>query len=307
MLKLQGNVNPYFRWETSYREPGITERYLLRDFGNRTFSVLVVPNTTLKPERGNIYEIGLKIERTRWRATINYFRNSLKDFIGNEFSPGLFIPPDPQNGLDPISPFFPFHGVLYVQRANTARARIQGLESSYEASVSLGTLGSVTPFGTIGWLRGSNLTPDQQTVTLIRAFYNRQDTLIPLKGSESDAPLSGISPFGGTFGARYSDRRGGWTGEYDLRYRARIKRADPTDLTAAVGTQYGSFASLKASLVQSLRLGYTFRREKYRLIFAGGVGNLTNRLYFEPFQTAPAPGRSFLAGVTIDGFDLWRH
>ena len=26
-----------------------------------------------------------------------------------------------------------------------------------------------------------------------------------------------------------------------------------------------------------------------------------------PSQTAPAPGRSFLAGVTIDGFDLWRH
>jgi outer membrane receptor protein involved in Fe transport len=269
--------------------------------------VLVVPNTTLKPERGSIYEIGLKIERSRWRATVNYFRNHLQDFIGNEFSPGLFIPPDPQNGLDPISPFFPFHGVLYVQRANTARARIQGLESSFEGSLSLGMLGSVTPFGTVGSLKGSNLTPDQQTVTLINAFYNRQDTLIPLKGSESDAPLSSISPFSGTFGARYSDRQGGWTGEYDLRYRARIKRADPTDLTAAVGTQYGTFASLQPSLVQSLRLGYTFRREKYRLILAGGVDNLTNRLYFEPFQTAPAPGRSFLAGVTVDGFDLWRH
>jgi len=34
-----------------YREPGVTERYILRNFGDPTFSVLLVPNTALKPER----------------------------------------------------------------------------------------------------------------------------------------------------------------------------------------------------------------------------------------------------------------
>lgn len=307
MLRLPGQVNPYFRWETSFREAGITERYLLRNFGNRTFSVLVVPNTGLKPERGSTYEVGLKVDRSRWRATLNYFRNDLDDFICNEFSPALFIPPDPQNGLDPISPGFPFHGVLYVQRANTARARIHGIETSFEASVPLGGGGSVTPFGTIGWLKGSNLTPDEQTITLIRDFYNRQDTPLPLKGSITDAPMPGITPFSGSFGARYSDRHGGWVGEYNVRYRARVTRVDPMDLTATVGTQYGSFASLKPVVTQSVRAGYTFRRERYRLFLAASVDNLANRLYFEPFQTAPAPGRSYLFGLTLDGFNLLRQ
>jgi outer membrane receptor protein involved in Fe transport len=313
MGKLPGGINPYFRWETSYREPGITERYILRNFGSRTFSLLLAPNTTLKPERGSVYEAGVKIQRSRWRATANYFRNHLTDFIGNEFSPALFVTPDPQNGLDPISPFFPFHGVLYVQRANTARARIQGVEASYEASFSLGSGrrggrgGSITPFGTLGWLKGSNLTPDEQTIALIRDFYNRPDTLIPLRGSAEDAPLSGITPFSGSFGARYSDRHGGWIGEYNIRYRARVKRADPTDLTAAVGTQYGSFASLRSTLTHSFRLGYTFRRERYRVFLGGGVDNISNKLYFDPFQTAPAPGRSYLIGLNLEGFDLLRH
>ena len=307
VLRLPGSVNSYFRWETSYREAGITERYILRNFGDRTFSLLLVPNTTLKPERGSVYEIGLKSQRTRWSATLNYFRSNLRDFIRNEFSPTLFVPPDLQNGLEPVSSSFPFHGVLYVQRANTARARIQGIESSYEVSLSLNKGGSITPFGSIGWLKGSNLAPDQQTLALIREFYNRTDTPLTLKGSAEEAPLSGISPFSGFFGARYSDRQGVWVGEYDIRYRARITRVDPVDLTTAIATQYGSFASLKPSLTQSLRVGYTFRREKYRLFVAAGVDNLTGRLYFDPFQPAPAPGRSYVFGLTLDGFDLLRR
>ena len=307
VFRLPGSVNTYFRWEASYREPGITERYLLRNFGDRTFSLLVVPNTTLKPERGNVYEIGLKVQRTRWRATLNYFRNYLRNFIGNEFSPALFVPPDPANGLDPISPDFPFHGVLYVQRANTARSRIQGIESNFEASLPLNNLGSITPFGSVGWLKGTNQTPDQQTLTLLRSFYNRKDTPLTLKGSAEDAPMSSISPFGGLFGVRFSDGHGGWMGEYDIRYRARVTRVDPADLTTALTTQYGSFASLRSSLVQSVRAGYTFRRENYRVMLATGVDNLTGRLYFEPFQLAPAPGRSYVFGLTLDGFGLLRR
>lgn len=306
LFKLRHGINPYFRWETSYREPGITERYILRNFGSRSFSLLLAPNTELKPERGTIYEAGLKIVRPQWRASINYFRNELKDFIGNEFSPALFIAPDPQNGLDPISPFFPMHGVLYVQRANTARARIQGVEAGYEASLPLGRLGSITPFGTLAWLKGSNLTPDDQTIALIGQFYNRTGTLIPLRGTVDDAPMAGIVPFTMQFGVRYSDRRGRWVGEYNMRYRARVKRADPTDLTASIGTQYGTFASLKASTADSLRFGYSFARERYRVLVSGGVDNIGNRLYFDPFQTAPAAGRTFLAGITIEGFDLWK-
>lgn len=304
VLRLPRGLNPYFRWATSYREPGVTERYLLRDFGDPTFSVVIIPNTALRPERGDNYEAGVKIQRGRWNASLGYFRNNLRDFIRSEFAPALFVPADPARGLEALSPSFPFHGVLYVQRANTARARIQGFEAAYEASVSLGAAGSVTPFGTLGWLKGSNLTPDENARNIIRSFYNRADTPVPLRGSERDAPLTGVAPFGGFFGAMYSDRRGGWVGEYEAEYRARTTRVDPADLATPISTQYGSFASLSPFVKHALRVGYNLRREQYRVLLNIGIDNLTDRLYFEPFQTAPAPGRSFVFGITLDVFDL---
>jgi outer membrane receptor protein involved in Fe transport len=304
VLRLPGRVNPYFRWGAGYREPGLTERYILRDFGDPTFSVLLIPNTALKPEKGSDYEFGVKIERERWSASVGYFRNNLKDFIRNEFSNTFFVPADPAHGLEPLSPAFPFHGVLYVQRGNTARARLQGVEAAYEISLRIGRAGSLIPYGTLAWLKGSDLTPDQNTRTLIENFYNRDDTPLRLRGSASDAPLSNISPFGSTFGARYSDRKGIWSGLYEIRYQARVQRVAPLDLTTAISTQYGSFASLSPFTKHSLRAVYNYRREQYRMSLTFGVDNLTDKLYFEPFQTAPAQGRSFVFGITMDFFDL---
>jgi len=42
------------------------------------------------------------------------------------------------------------------------------------------------------------------------------------------------------------------------------------------------------------------------MLFTAGIQNLTNGLYFEHFQTAPAPGRSFVFGTTIEAFNLLR-
>lgn len=306
VLRLAGGVNPYIRWGNSYREPGITERYLLRDFGDPTFSVLVIPNASLKPERGRGYEAGVKIQRARLLASVGYFRNDLEDFIGNAFADPVFVPADPARGLNPISPFFPFHGVLYVQRANTARARIQGVEAAYELGLPLGGRGVLTPFGTLGWLKGSNLTPDETTLALINQFYNRDDTPIPLRGSSTDAPLTGITPFRMLGGVRFDSFRRRWFGEYEVRYQSRVRRVDPLDLTTAISTQYGSLASLDSFARHTLRAGYALRREHYRASFTLGLENLTDRLYFEHFQTAPAPGRSFVFGLTLDLFDLLR-
>ena len=279
----------------------------MRNFGDPTFSVLLIPNTTLKPERGRNFEAGVKVQRERWSATFGYFRHNLHDFVRSEFAPALFVPADPARGLNGISPSFPFHGVLYVQRANTARARIQGYEAASEARIPLRSAGSITPFGAFGWLKGSNLAPDENTRTLIREFYNRDDTPARLRGSERDAPLPGISPFGASFGARYSDRNGVWIGEYQAQYRARVARVDPADLSTPISTQYGSFASLAPYTTQRFHAGYNLRRETYRLFLNAGVDNLTGRLYFEPFQTAPAPGRAFVFGVTLDSFELLRR
>lgn len=300
VLRLPQGINPYFRWGNSYREPGITERYLLRDFGDPTFSVLVIPNAALSPERGSEYDVGVKVQRAKWNASIGYFRNNLNDFIASAFAPPLFVPPDPAAGINPISPFFPFHGVLYVQRTNTARARIQGVEAAYEMSWQLGHAGVITPFGSFGWLKGTNLTPDQNTLMLLAQFYNRSDTPVPLRGSANDVPLSSITPLRTINGVRFDSSKGRWFGEYEIRYQARVERADPLDLSAAVSTEFGTFRSLNSFAVQTLRGGYTVRGEKHRVMFTVGIENLTNRLYFEHFQTAPAPGRSVVFGTTVE-------
>lgn len=307
VVRLPFGVNPYFRWGNSYREPGVTERYLLRDFGDPSFSVLVIPNASLRPERGRGIEAGVKVQRARLLASAGYFRNDLADFIGNAFADPVFVPADPARGLDAVSPFFPFHGVLYVQRTNTARARVEGVEAAYEFGLPLGRRGVLTPFGTLGWLKGSNLTPDQTTLALIAEFYNRRDTPVPLRGSSGDAPLTGITPFRAVAGARYDDARRRWFGEYEVRYQSRVTRVDPLDLVTVISTQYGSLAGLDPFARHSLRAGYTLRGESRRASFTLGVENLTDRLYFEHFQTAPAPGRTVVFGLTLDLSDLLRE
>jgi outer membrane receptor protein involved in Fe transport len=307
VIRMPGRINSYFRWANSYREPGITERYILRDFGDPTFSVLLVSNTALKPERGNNYEAGLKVHRNRWIGSFTYFRNNLKDFLRPAFSDTLFVPANPSRGLQPISPEFPFHGILYVQRTNTDRARIQGVEGSFEMNIPAGRRGIIAPFGTLGWLKGADLTPDANAAALIKEFYNRPDTAIRLSGSLSDVPLSGITPFRGVFGVRYGSASGKWFGQYQVRYQSRVVRVDPLDISSTIMTQYGTLAGLSSFAKQSVRGGYTYRRETNRISFVCGIDNLTNRLYFENFQNAPAPGRSLVFGLTMDFANLLRR
>lgn len=298
VVRLPGGVNPYLRWGNSYREPEITTRYIVRDFGSPAFSVLLVSNTGLRPERGRTLEAGVKVQRRAWQSSVAWFRNDLSDFIRAVTSPVYMVPADPAKGLLPLFPGGP-HGVQYAQRVNTARARIQGIEATYEFSLPLGDFGSLTPFGSLGYLKGSDLTPLPNALTVIERFYN-SGTLIPLKGSVNDVPLQNITPFRAIWGATYSDKKGAWLAEYQVRYQARVRRLDPLDITAPNTTQYGTFASLAPFAKQTVRGGYTWRRENQRISFTVGIENLTDRLYFEHFQLAPAPGRSFVFGLTTD-------
>jgi hemoglobin/transferrin/lactoferrin receptor protein len=307
VFRLPHRVNPYFRWATSYREPGITERYILRNFGDPTFSVLLVPNTKIRPERGKSYEAGVKVSGNRWSGSFGYFRNNFEDFLRLSFANPLFVPADPARGLEPLSPDFPFHGVLYAQRTNTARVRIQGVEAAYDVSVPLGRKGAITLFGTLGWLKGSDLTPDQQALILIEQFYNRSDTPIILKGSPDDAPLSSITPFRAIFGARYSSFEGKWFGEYRARYQSRVERVDPLDLSTNILTQYGMLASLNSLSKHSLRAGYIYKKERCQISLTFGIENLNNSLYFDHFQNAPGYGRSFVFGMTTNFLNLLRR
>jgi outer membrane receptor protein involved in Fe transport len=105
---------------------------------------------------------------------------------------------------------------------------------------------------------------------------------------------------------RFDSSKRRWFAEYELRYQARVVRADPLDLSAAISTEYGTLASLNSFARHTVRGGYTLSRENQRLSFTLGLENLTNRLYFEHFQPAPAPGRSVVFGTTVEFFNLLR-
>jgi outer membrane receptor protein involved in Fe transport len=307
VLRLPFGINPYYRWGNSYREPSITERYIIRNFGTPVFSVPLVSNTVLKPERGNNHDVGVKAKGSNWNGSLGYFRNNLEDFIRSGFSPTICVPTNPAAGLlaFPAPPCVATgsHGVQYVQRINTARARIQGIEATFEYALPLGAAGSLTPFSSMGYLKGTDLTPQANDVTIINARYN-SGTLIQLKGTPNDVPLPAITPFRGVFGAYYTDRKGDWFAEYQARHQSRVRRANPVDITSTNTTQYGTFASLSPFTRQTVRFGYNLRREFYRMSFNFGIENFTDRLYFEHFQNTPAPGRSFVFGITTDFFNL---
>lgn len=304
VARLPFGINPYFRWANSFRVPEVTTRFILRNFGAPNFSVLNAPNLLLKPERGNNYDVGVKVRRTRWTASFGYFRNNLTDFIRSVNSPTLTIPANPAAGILPT--FGNTHQFQYFQSANTAQARIQGVEASYEVSLPLGAAGSLTPFGTLGWLKGTDLTPQANAVTVVSRFYNGS-TPVKLSGATDDVPLPNITPFRGVFGAAYADKKGAWFGEYQARYQARVTRVDPIAISSTNTTSYTSFASLEPFTRQTLRGGYNLRREAYRMTFSVSVENLTDRFYFEHFTSAPAMGRTVVFGITTDFFNLLRR
>ena len=315
VLRLKG-INPYIRFANSYREPSASERYLLRNFTSPAtgFSALVVGNPNLNPERGNNLDLGVKVQKQRLSASVGYFRNYIKDLVAFA-GPTVATFCVPTTAADTVivasracPPFPSGHLVNFNGRINQGRVVISGVEASYEIALPLGTWGSLNPFGSMGWLNGVNISANRFTdagrINVMNAVYNRSDTPIKLVGNENDVPLGNITPFRGIFGARINDNKGGLFAEYDARYQAQVTRVDPNSLVSGTLTAYGFLRSFDALTKQSIRGGYNWRREGGRFSFTVGVDNLTNRLYFEHFQSAPAPGRAFIFGFTTEFFNL---
>jgi hypothetical protein len=70
----------------------------------------------------------------------------------------------------------------------------------------------ISAFGSTGWMKGTNLTPDEITLRLLSRFYNRSDTPVELSGSPGDAPLSSITPLLKIKGVRFYTLNRGWFG-----------------------------------------------------------------------------------------------
>lgn len=297
-------IYPFVRWGESYREPEVTVRYLIRNFGGPTFSVVGLPNTTLEPEEGETLDYGFKVERQRWRASFTVFENDLENFIGTILSPSFFIAPNADLGISPLSPFFPVHGALFFQRVNFSEVEIEGWELSAQVSIPIGTAGSLTPYLTWGETETRLLTPDAGRAAIVRDWFNRNDTPVRFEGSETDVPFGDTVPEQGMFGVRYTDNSGKWFVEYELRTVDTINRVDPDSLASINTTQFGPISSLDGYDRHTLRGGYDFDNLSVPFNLRLAVENFTDEFYFEPFQLAPAPGRSLVFGLSFDFDDL---
>lgn len=308
--------NPYIRFANSYREPSSSERYLLRNFTNPQappfISALVVGNPNLQPERGNNLDVGIKIQKQRFTASVGYFRNYIKNLVAFA-TPGsatLCVAADAVLPASVIPPCVATrtHLVSFNGRINQGRNVIDGVEAAYEVSLPLGRWGTINPFGSMGWLHGVNLTANSLTdparINIINTLYNRTDTLIKLEGSPTDVPLPNITPFRGVFGARVSDNKARLFVEYDARYQAQVKRIDPNSLVTTTLTNYGFFRSFDSFVIQGLHGGYSWRREKSRFSISVGIENIVDKLFFEQFQNSPGMGRAFVVGFTTELFNV---
>jgi outer membrane receptor protein involved in Fe transport len=308
--RLPWNINPYFRWANSYREPGITERYLIRNFSPGSFfASLVVGNPNLLPEKGKNYDVGVKIAKKYFSFSLGYFHNEISDLL--VFSPAQNYCVTPQIGLPAAG--FPTGGCLATQatvsinaRINQAKNIIKGIESTAEASVSLGRFGSLNPFYSLGSLHGTNKSPVQQAITAVNLLYNRSDTPIKLKGSLADFPLANITPFRIIGGAQYLDRSGRIFFEYSFRHQSRVTRADPLGFIGTALINYGTFASLNGFTKHAIKGGYNWKTDRYKFSINAGIDNITDKFFFEQFNNAPAPGRSFVFGFTTEVFNFFK-
>lgn len=307
--RLPYGINPYFRWANSYREPGITERYLIRNFSPGSFfASLVVGNPNLAPEKGKNYDVGVKIQQKYFNFSIGYFRNELTDFLN--YAPAQNYCVAPTTGL-PGSPAATGFGCVSGQavvginaRINFGSGLIKGWESTGEGSIPLGSFGSLNPFFSLGALYGRNDNPTTIQVAQLNAIYNRSDTPIKLTGTATDFPFPSITPFRFLGGVQYLDKSGNIFIEYNWRHQNRVTRADPGQFVGTTLINYGSFASMNSFDKHSIKGGYMWRSDKYKFSLNAGIDNIADKLYWEHFQTAPAPGRSFVFGFTIEVFNI---
>ena len=303
---LLNGFNPYIRYSTSFREPEIIARYLVRDFStSASFSLPSLINSALKPERGRDVEVGIKVDRQRFRGSAGYYRNQIKDAIGTALG-GYCITANAAAGFAPTPAFFGFgcipttqHFSEVFQSVNFSEVVIKGFETVAEADFSLGSAGSFTPYFTFNTLHAQNKTNDPSRLNIIRNLYNSSAPL-PLEGSVNDVPFYSLPPRQATFAPRFTGTGGKWWAEYEYRWTARSKRIDPNEISFAGTTTYANFASYAGIRKQSIRGGFRFGGDQSRVSVSLGVENLANKLYFLRFQPAPAPGRSFTIGTTIN-------
>jgi outer membrane receptor protein involved in Fe transport len=257
-----GRVNPFLRFGRSYRHPNLEEML----FAGPATAGSIAPNVTVKPERGNNFDAGAKLNFARISGGAYVFVNQYYDFIVQDLT----------TATTPSGPL--------VQATNYADVRIHGVELAADAPVTF-TTGVLTLAGSAAFTRG----------TITRGIN-------PLDGSALDGePADNITPLKVLAAARFTEPRGRWWLEYGLRVQTDVTRITPTLLTSPFRIAQ-DLLSLDGFTVQRVGWGVNFTRGRDRLGVTFAIENLTNEFYREHFQFAPARGRSFTIGLSAGAF-----
>jgi hemoglobin/transferrin/lactoferrin receptor protein len=130
---------------SSYRAPALEERYKFIDLGH----VVELGNPDLKSERGNFFDLGVKLKSARLEATANAFVHMLDNLI--TMAPAdsvVFVSTD--DGTDPIKRFA-------RRYKNISRARLTGFDAMARWIALPGSI----LYGNISYVYGADRVTDQ--------------------------------------------------------------------------------------------------------------------------------------------------
>jgi hemoglobin/transferrin/lactoferrin receptor protein len=245
----------------SYRHPNLEEMLFA---GSATIGA-IVPNVTVKPEKGHNVDLGMKMRTSRFAASLSYFNNTYDGFISTEIV-------SQTSPTDPLS-----------QAINFADVRIQGLEGDAQVPLSL-AWGMVTLFGNFAYNHGEILKGTNP-------FTNTS-----LEGT----PQDNITPFKSVVGVRLADKQNRFWMEYGNRYQADVDRVAVSMLESPFLIAQ-DLLSLDGFTIHRLGWGVNLRPQTGRIGVSFALENIGDTFYREQFQFAPARGRSFTVGVNIRG------
>jgi iron complex outermembrane receptor protein len=257
------------------RPPTLAELYSMDSFYaliQHPFA-FYVGNPDINPEIAKQLDFGLKVNYPRFRAGGNGFFSWIHNYISYE------------SVL--LAPFVPGGGSLPVYfAANTPEAMLSGGEAYLEGDVTRW----LTPFGTIMYVAGQDLSRDVRSVPPSQQLtaFGRLPT--PPVGQE---PLPMIPPPEARVGIRLHDPRcGRWGAEFSARIVA----------------SQDQFAS---TLFEQHTTGFTtvdvrsYWRPNDHILLTAGVENLANNNYFEHLDTRTFNPPGFQTGIFQPGLNFY--
>lgn len=255
------NVNVSARIGRSFRTPNISELFFTDPGSAEGF---LVGNPQLVPETGINFDTSVKYRVKNVNGSVTYFNNYFKNFLATT---AAFDNSDRENPIPIQLPNGPGRPPTQVfQTRNIRTARIQGFEAELEAPFKI-KLGYLTPYGNFSYLRGDDV--DEQV------------------------PLDFISPFRTNVGFRWQNFGKNYYFDYNARIVGKQERLTDDFLGLNEGPEAGF-------ITHNIGGGYYFRRERFNFSVNAGISNILDRFYSEQFVTAPARGRSFTIGTTIE-------